>query len=1326
MRRVVKRSLWILGAACLCIIALGGAVWVAGNTDPGRKLIERLTYQLSAGTVKLSGLGGSFPARPTLEELQLSDGHGVWLTADHLSLRWSPLALLERRIQVDTLQLARLHMERTPISDTPGGSVSIPRIVVGHFAIDTVELGAPLAGTAATFSATGNWQMRSLEDADGGLVAHRQDGEGDYTLHLRLDPKRVDATLAVHEPASGPLENLLSLPGLGALSATMTLAGPRNAERVDAVVDAGSLHGQVHGSVDFTHAAADLDYSLDASAMAPRPDVAWGRVALKGNWRGPLTAPRADGTLDVDDLRLAGSTRVLRLTAQLAASAGRLDVHSVIDGLEIPGPQPRLFAAEPLKVDGSVLLSQASRPVDITASHPLLALRAHADTAAAAPGGQRATVELRIADLRPFAAFAAQDVRGSSTITAQLTHERSDSTLMVDANMSFTGGTAKWLGVLGPSATLKLAGSLSDQRIKMQSMRLVGEALTLTASGSADRVPPGSPAAAFIKDLQAYWQLEVGDLSRISSDVAGDLRMSGQLKGSPGSMAAAATIASRLSVRGSATGTVDARVQVLGLPKASSATILAQGMLDGAPLNLDAAVDRSADHAFRVLVRQADWKSAHLDGDMTADADLAHSHGQLHLHVAQLIDLDRLVGMNLAGTVDGTLGIVSAQGHPEAHLELDGKDLVVGRFSGNVHLQAAGVPEALGLQLNAQLPKVYGTPASLSAAATLNLDSRELRIASISADYRSETFHLLSPALLSFAQGLSVDDLKIGAQNAVFELSGQLAPTLDLRASLAHVNPGLVNVFTPGLLASGTLEAQARLQGSPSSPSGSIRVDVNALRFADDAAAGLPALEMHGRAQLADDTAKLDATLSAGSGSQVTASGTVPLNSNGVLDLKIGGKLDVGLANPLLEARGLRAAGALTMDATVIGSSSAPQVHGGITLAEGSLRDYVRGVNLSNIQAQIEGSDGGLQIKSFTATAVSGSVGMTGTFGVLQHDMPVDLRITAKNAQPIASSIITANLDADLHVSGTALQRLDVAGTIHVGRATIGIPDSLPPDVVVLDVRRRGQSAPPASGSKRVVGFDVAIQAPQQILVQGRGLDAELGGEIKIGGTSKEPLVSGGFDLQRGSFTIAGNKLSFTQGRVGFDGEGLRKKIDPTLDFTAQTTVTDTTVTLRITGVADAPRFEFTSNPTLPQDEIMARLLFGESAAQLTALQVAEIGAALATLSGVGSSGSNPLVKLQKSLGLDRLTVGANTTTTATGAPETSGAAIAAGRYVSKRVYVEAKQTTAGTSQVQVDVDLTKHLKLQTRLGNGTAAIQGTTPENDPGSSVGISYQFEY
>ncbi|MEA3151927.1 MAG: translocation and assembly module TamB, partial [Gammaproteobacteria bacterium] len=836
-----------------------------------------------------------------------------------------------------------------------------------------------------------------------------------------------------------------------------------------------------------------------------------------------------------------------------------------------------------------------------------------------------------------------------------------------------------------------------------------------------------SALANVIKTLQTRWQLDISDLAALSSDVSGDLKMSGRLSGSPDSMVADADGTSRLSVRGSPSGDVQASVHARGLPSAPSGSIQAHGMLDGSPLKLDVAVDRGAADTFRMAIRQAEWKSAHVEGDLTADAALTQSHGQLTLRLAQLSDLNRLLGVNISGSAEGSVGFVPAQGHTQARVRVDGKDLVVGQFAGNVHLQALGVPNAMGLQLTADMPNLYGASASLASAADLNMEAHELRLASASLGYRGETVKLLAPSLLSFGKGFALDDLKIGVRDAVFEIKGQLAPALDLQASLTQVRPNLINVFVPGLLAGGTIEGQARLQGSPSSPTGRIRLDASGIRFADEAATGLPALDMHSRAQLAGGTASVSATLAAGANSQVSASGTVPLDAAGAMDIKIGGKLDLGLANPFLEARGMRATGELTADATVTGSAAAPQTGGVITLSQGSLRDYGRGVNLSDISAEVVGNnEGALQIKNFKATAASGTVGMSGTFGVLKPGLPLDLKITAKNAQPIASSIVTANLDADIHVSGTVRQRLDVTGKIHVIRANIGIPNSLPPDVAVLDVRRRGQSAPVDPAKQLVIGMDLTIEAPQQILVQGRGLDAEMGGEIHLTGTSDAPVAAGGFDLQRGSFTLVGNKLTFTQGRVSFDGTGLRKKIDPTLDFTAQTSLAASTVTLRIMGVADAPRFEFSSSPALPQDEIMAQLLFGQPAATLTAFQAAQIGAALATLSGVGGSGSNPLVRLQKSLGLDRLTVGSNTTTTATGATENSGAAIQAGRYISKRVYVEGKQSTTGTSQVQVDVDLTKHLKLQTRLGNGTATTQGTTPENDPGSSIGLSYQFEY
>ena len=115
-----------------------------------------------------------------------------------------------------------------------------------------------------------------------------------------------------------------------------------------------------------------------------------------------------------------------------------------------------------------------------------------------------------------------------------------------------------------------------------------------------------------------------------------------------------------------------------------------------------------------------------------------------------------------------------------------------------------------------------------------------------------------------------------------------------------------------------------------------------------------------------------------------------------------------------------------------------------------------------------------------------------------------------------------------------------------------------------------------------MIGLDVEVQAPQEILVEGRGLDAEMGGDLHLGGTMDSPLVSGDFDLLRGNFSLAGNKLSFTHGpQLSFNGAGLKNKIDPTLNFTAQTTVGVTTVTLQITGSGGCAAVRIHQHPGL-------------------------------------------------------------------------------------------------------------------------------------------------
>jgi translocation and assembly module TamB len=173
-----KIAAWVVGSLAGLAALLAIAVLVGGNTDAGRTMIERITLQVTGGMVKLSGLGGSFPSELTLRRLELTDKQGVWLSADGIALTWEPLALLERRICVDSLQASHVDMERTPHSEGGGGSVSIPHIEVRRFSLEDVRLGAQLAGRAATLSLRGGLDWRSLEDARADVTARRIDGDG--------------------------------------------------------------------------------------------------------------------------------------------------------------------------------------------------------------------------------------------------------------------------------------------------------------------------------------------------------------------------------------------------------------------------------------------------------------------------------------------------------------------------------------------------------------------------------------------------------------------------------------------------------------------------------------------------------------------------------------------------------------------------------------------------------------------------------------------------------------------------------------------------------------------------------------------------------------------------------------------------------------------------------------------------------------------------------------------------------------------------------------------------------------------------------------------
>ena len=591
-----------------------------------------------------------------------------------------------------------------------------------------------------------------------------------------------------------------------------------------------------------------------------------------------------------------------------------------------------------------------------------------------------------------------------------------------------------------------------------------------------------------------------------------------------------------------------------------------------------------------------------------------------------------------------------------------------------------------------------------------------LRLTALQADYRGEVIRLLAPAELRLANGIAVDHLRLGAGSAALTIAGRITPNLQATVSLRNATPALAKPFFPDLNASGTLALEAKLGGTLAAPTGTLRATGRGLRMRNGAGGALPPADLDADATLHGESAQLDAHLVSGTNLRVQLLGTLPLKADAPMDLRSTGSVNLVLLDPYLTAEGRSVRGVVTLDVALAGTIAAPRASGSARLAGGSVQDFVQGIHVTDVNGTVTADGDTLRVTQFSGRAGNGTIAVSGTIGVAAP-MPVFLTITARDARPLSSDLLTATMDADLTVKGEVAGGLGVAGRIQVSRANIQIPDKFPQSVAVLEVRKPGQKTPPPAPPSAPITLDLTISAPEQVFVRGHGLDAEMGGALRIGGTSAAPQIAGGFDLRHGKFSLAGQNLNFTKGRVAFDGYGLQSKLDPTINFVAESTANGVTATLTVTGYADQPKIRLSSSPDLPQDEILAQLLFGQSVKQLTPFQVVEIAQALAAISGIGGA-SDPLAAVRKGLGLDRLSVGA-----ASG--NGPGATVEAGKYVANGVYVGTKQGTSGGTQAKVQIDLTKHLKLETQLGTGGTAT-GATPDNDPGSSIGLTYQFEY
>jgi translocation and assembly module TamB len=294
------------------------------------------------------------------------------------------------------------------------------------------------------------------------------------------------------------------------------------------------------------------------------------------------------------------------------------------------------------------------------------------------------------------------------------------------------------------------------------------------------------------------------------------------------------------------------------------------------------------------------------------------------------------------------------------------------------------------------------------------------------------------------------------------------------------------------------------------------------------------------------------------------------------------------------------------------------------------------------------------------------------------------------------------------------MSRPRVAGRVNIITMNVSVPDRLPTTLRPLPGTRHVQPTPAAAarlalarrqqaaasrGRPFSADLDLVITAQNRIFVRGRGINAELGGDLRLQGTSRDPVAIGAFELRRGRLDIVGRRIDLVRGRLDFTGD-----LTPSLDLVAETQAGDVTARIAVTGPATRPEFAFSSSPDLPQDEVLSRILFQRPSGGLSAGQALQLAQAVAQLSG--GSGNDTFESLRRSLGVDSLDINIG----ASGDP-----GVGVSRYISDNVRVGVRAgARPEESGVTVDVDLTRRLKAQ-----GAVDAQG-------GTSVGLGFEVEY
>jgi translocation and assembly module TamB len=1193
----------------LSALLVATAAWLAA-TESGLRAALAIGGRLLPGGLDAQGVEGSLLRGFSVQRLRLNVD-GTQIEVEQLRLVPRAASLTPLRIDLAEVSAARLRLQLAPASDektSPPESLGVPL----EMHIERLTVAETLIATAPTAEPTA---VRAL------------------AAQLTLGPTgyRLDDLRAEFGPTAAPLQ----LQAQGELAAPAPFA--------------------VNARLQLRATVAGADVQADAQATGSLR-----ALALAAQLRGQGGSGQLQAQLD-----LFGTPLLQRLTADLRelnpaawwpqAPQARLALTTELAAqpgadFVLAGPiELRNTVPTPLDRDGIPLasaragLTWSATRIELTGIDAALAggrLRGSASAALTAPFDAQADVQIddlrterlvsRLQALRIDGRWRLQQRDDALQLTGSLRHR---GTPAVEAQAELTL-TAAQLQV----QTLRLL--LGPGRAELTGRFGLDATGTLELAGRFEQIDPGVLVRGVDgrlngklrvqgqrQPLQGSLDFELTDSMLLGRPLAGRGQAALASNGRLAIDAALEARSARLTARGSL-GERDSRLGLtltapelrdLGLP--AQGRVQLQAQLAGAwptpalALQLELAKFAYDEQRIEHLALRADYGGGS-DGALALVADLTgHVFGArpgFSLRSAQLSVDGRLSEHRIR------LDATSALQQP-LHLAAAG-GWRVPRWSGALTELRSGAPFAVELRAAAPLALsavgVEFGPAELSVP---RARLQELRLS------------LLDGRLASSGR---VVDWRVGREFDTALAAGRPngAPTLALAGGWD---------LQLGAQADGRLWL-ARERGDLYLPSGE-PVGLQALQLEAKVEANRAQAQATLRAQRLG-TAQAQAQLElerAGNGWRLASQRPLVASASAALD-------DLAALNLLLAdslRANLRLGGRLDAELQVKGTPAQPHADGtlrgdglriawieqGLRLQDGRLRAHLDGETLVLDELRFAGApriappDKRLPVAGDTP----GHVALTGRF---------DLRALRGVAQLQAQRLpLLQRPDRWLIASGQAQVELAREAVRVTGdfKADAGAVDISQPDLPRLSNDVRVSTAAPSQGAATPLrlGLDLGLDLGPAFYLRGRGLDAQIIGQLRLRAESLDSLRAvGTVQARDGSFTAFAHRLVLVRARLNFQGP----LDNPGLDVLALRRDLPVEVGVTLTRTLADPLIRLYANPPMAEQETLSWLVLGRSPTSDGLDNPVLARAALGLLSGIGEG---PTDRLLRQFGIDELTI---------------------------------------------------------------------------------------